>query len=96
MNTGDDWSTFRVNVRVQRSENRALGVQFLRQRKMDFVSWRGDAHLVVTCCPGRIVDFWPGTALWVARFGNYRGHGARALCEFIEEFKKKELGLWSK
>lgn len=86
------WRQFKIARQATRSENRAQGAKFLRQRGVAFESKNGGAHLVVTCCPGRIVDFWPGTGLWMPRIAGMkarRRNGLESLLTYIE-FTRKE------
>lgn len=64
---GYDWTVHqsRLDWRLE-----AAGIQF--------ESKNGGAHLVVSAA-GLVVDFWPGTGLWVVRGTNERRRGVRHL-----------------
>lgn len=51
---------------MKTAHNRTCSAEILRERGVSFESKNGGAHLIVRR-GGRIIDFWPGTGLWIAR-----------------------------
>ena len=68
----------------RRANNRAGSAQFLRARNFQFKSKNNGAHLVVTQ-GDLVVDFWPGTGLWIVRGTGVRARGVKRLMGFLRD-----------
>lgn len=76
---GAMWRAVKESKKQKRANNRFKSAQLLREAGMQFESKNFDAHLIVKH-GGRVVDFWPGTGLWIDRKpGSSRAYGVRAL-----------------
>jgi hypothetical protein len=68
------------------ASNRASSAAYLRSRGIEFSEHNNGAHLIVGH-NGLVVDFWPGTGLWIVRNGR-KGRGVRNL---VRELKKEQI-----
>lgn len=67
----------------KRARNRASSTALLEDAGLDFESKNDGAHLVVRSSRGYVVDFWPGTGLWIVRGEGARRRGVRNLLTFF-------------
>lgn len=58
----------------RRQRNREQSATLLRANNIEFESKNGGAHLIIVL-PNRLLDFWPGTGLWVDRKTKHSGRG---------------------
>ena len=79
---GDYWRDVKTALKEdsqrKRANNRDASAWNLTAAGIPFESKNGGAHLVVSAA-GLVVDFWPGTGLWVVRNTNERRRGVRSL-----------------
>jgi hypothetical protein len=68
----DFWRDVRHAGQVKRASNRAQSPEFLREAGVEFEVKNGGAHLIVKG-PAGLIDFWPGTGLWIVRGAIWRG-----------------------
>lgn len=66
---------------IKRASNRETSAKYLQDRGIEFQEKNEGAHLIVKAATG-LIDFWPGTGLWIARSGQ-RGRGVKNLVKFI-------------
>ncbi len=85
---GDTFNALREDSKAKRANNRASSAELLRKAGIAFESRNGGAHLIVSDARV-IVDFWPGTGLWISRGGTRRGRGVRKLIRFVIDSRKK-------
>lgn len=82
----DDFKALRKEAQVRRSRKRAEGASRLAREGVKFQSRNWGAHLVVEH-PGRgLIDFWPGTGLWRARYKDHvqtQGRGVQNLINHL-------------
>jgi hypothetical protein len=64
------------------ARNREWSAAYLRRLGIKFEEKNKGAHLIVSHA-AKIVDFWPGTGLWIFRNGS-RGRGVRNLATALE------------
>lgn len=80
--TGDYWRDLRPAMKEEsqrkRSSNRESSSRLLAEAGIFFESKNGGSHLVVSGA-GAVVDFWPGTGLWIVRGSKERRRGVRQL-----------------
>ncbi len=74
-----DWNRAK---QAKRAASRINSADYLRQRGVSFEERNNGAHLIVGS-PAGIIDFWPGTGLWIARSDNTRGRGVAKLVRKI-------------
>ena len=70
-----DWAKAKQE---KRAANRANSADYLLERGISFEVRNNGAHLIVKGESG-LVDFWPGTGLWIARCNAFRGRGVKNL-----------------
>lgn len=82
----DDWREFsrmkREESKAKRAANRRSSADNLKAAGIAFEAKNDGAHLIVSH-PSGVVDFWPGTGLWIARAGK-QGRGVRKLIKYLE------------
>lgn len=74
---GELFNARKKEQQAKRAQNREASPQVLTDGGFEFTSKNGGAHLIVTTAVG-MVDFWPGTGLFIARSGK-EGRGVRNL-----------------
>jgi hypothetical protein len=82
---GDFWRDVNAARQEKRRSNRTGSPQLLTEAGIPFESKNGGAHLIVRA-NGAVIDFWPGTGLWIVRGSTQRHGGVRsliALCKGI-------------
>jgi len=72
----------------KRAANRAAAPNLLTQAGVQFTSNNLGAHLVVVA-GAFVVDFWPGTGLWIVRGAAARRRGVFGLLDFIARVAQK-------
>ena len=78
---GDFWRDVKAARQAKRADNRKSSAELLREAGIAFESKNDGAHLVVTAL-GHVIDFWPGTGLWICRkYPNTRKYGVRKLIQ---------------
>lgn len=79
---GDYWRDVKPALKEdsqrKRADNRDASARNLAAAGTPFEAKNGGAHLVVSAA-GLVVDFWPGTGLWVVRGTGERRRGVRHL-----------------
>jgi hypothetical protein len=78
---GDYWRDVRHAGQVKRAANREQSPACLAQAGIEFVVKNEGAHLIVTG-PAGLIDFWPGTGLWMLRGTKRSGYGVFKLIKF--------------
>lgn len=81
---GDTWRAVRAASQVKRETNRKSSADLLRSAGVKFISKNNAAHLIVNADRGQIVDFWPGTGLWIMRGSTQRHGGVKKLIAFCK------------
>lgn len=73
----------------RRANNRASSTDLLRADGVEFEERNAGAHLIVPA--GRdIVDFWPGTGLWIVRGSPVQHRGVHHLLRYIKKHRPAE------
>ena len=78
---GEVWNELKKVRQEKRADNRLGSAQMLREAGIQFESKNLDAHLIVRS-PTGLIDFWPGTGLWIVRGETKRHGGVRNLIKF--------------
>jgi hypothetical protein len=75
----NEWRAMKAE---KRCANRHASAGILSKSGIVFETKNDGAHLVVLAghC---VVDFWPGTGLWIVRGGTKRRRGVRKLVHFV-------------
>lgn len=83
---GDAFRAWSITKREKRASNRKMSHDMLVVAGVKFEVRNLGAHLVVTgkSC---IIDFWPGTGLWIVRQQTPRRRGVRGLLDFLAKEK---------
>lgn len=85
---GDDFNALKKMKQEKRASNREDSAAILSRAGVVFESKNLGAHLIVQA-GATVVDFWPGTGLWIPRGAHAQGRGVRKLVEFIERQRGK-------
>jgi hypothetical protein len=80
---GDYFTALRKIKQEKRESNRDASATILSRAGVVFESKNLGAHLIVQA-GATVVDFWPGTGLWIPRSHHKQGRGVRKLVEFVE------------
>ena len=67
----EDYALIRQLSVMRRGENRIRGSERLTEYGISFESKNNGAHLIVE----NLIDYWPGTGLFIARKSKTRGRG---------------------
>ena len=81
---GDVFKELRKRGKTKRAKNRENAPRLLKEAGITFDVYNSGAHLIV----GHgdvVVDFWPGTGLWIPRTENTRGYGVHNLISYMEK-----------
>jgi hypothetical protein len=82
---GDDFNALKKFKQEKRADNREHSAALLVQSGIKFEARNLDAHLIVQA-GAKIVDFWPGTGLWIVRGETTkRQRGVRHLIDFVRK-----------
>lgn len=81
---GDDFRAWREHKQKKRASNREDSAQLLKGAGISFDTNNGGVHLIVVAQTA-IVDFWPGTGLWIPRTTKKRSYGVRNLIDFCKK-----------
>lgn len=89
MNDDDDmgayWRGVKAASQAKRADNReSSSAELLREAGVHFTAKNGGAHLIVRTDGGHVIDFWPGTGLWIMRGSTQRHGGVRKLIKFCK------------
>lgn len=79
----DDFNALKKIKQEKHASNREASAAILSRSGVVFESKNLGAHLIVQA-GATVVDFWPGTGLWIPRSHHKQGRGVRKLVEFIE------------
>lgn len=86
MSADDDigamWREHKAERAIKRAKNRDDSVRLLREAGIVFESNNGGAHVVIDN-DRRLIDFWPGTGLWIVRGADKRRRGVALLLKFL-------------
>jgi hypothetical protein len=86
---GETFAALREVSREARARNRHFGGAALRLARIDFISRNMGVHLVVSHA-GAVVDYWPGTGLWIVRGSNLKCRGVKRLIEHLRKLEHHE------
>lgn len=81
---GAFWRDVKAASQQKRAKNRQSSADVLRRAGIGFETKNDGAHLIVRTAGGHIVDFWPGTGLWIMRGSTQRHGGVRSLIKFCK------------
>ena len=79
------WRAYKEASQQKRASNREGSATILKVAGVEFVEKNMGAHLQVKH-EGRVIDFWPGTGLWIDKshpFSTIKGRGVRKLMRHI-------------
>lgn len=89
---GDFWHDSKAARQEKRASNRTNSAELLREAGIAFEAKNIDAHLIVRHA-GCVIDFWPGTGLWMVRGGPTRRYGVRSLISFFRQRQAPNAAL---
>lgn len=78
---GDAFKILKQRGQRKRASNREKSTKILEEAEINFTVQNNGAHLIITYLD-KIVDFWPGTGLWIVRHG-HRGRGVYNLLKHL-------------
>ena len=80
----DGFKEMRKESQRKRADNREYARLVLEASGHYFEVKNEGAHLIVDAALGKI-DYWPGTGLWICRYG-HRGRGLQPLLQHLNKF----------
>ncbi len=83
---GDDFAALHKIRQEKRASNRHNSADLLTQAGIEFEVKNIDAHLIIKTTP--VVDFWPGTGLWMVRGDKTKRRGVHRLISYLKGEKK--------
>lgn len=83
---GDDMRAMRGFNQAKRAGNRESSTSELQRLGVEFESKNDGAHLIVE----NVLDFWPGTGLWINRRTHKRGRGVFGMLRNLEQWNKEQ------
>lgn len=84
----DDFNALKKMKQEKRASNREDSAAILSRAGVVFESKNLGAHLIVLA-GAKVVDFWPGTGLWIVRGDKQQRRGVRKLVEYVEKQRGK-------
>lgn len=86
---GDDFNAMKAAKKEKRADNREHSAGLLKQAGVEFESRNLAAHLIVKA-GAQVIDFWPGTGLWIVRGqATQRRRGVRHLLAHVQKAKAR-------
>ena len=79
------WRDNRKAKQAKRASNRTQAKQMLMGASIRFENKNMGAHFIVHCENGQIIDFWPGTGLFIPRLTKKKDRGIRRLINLVQE-----------
>lgn len=87
----ETFAAIKEAARKKRASNRENGAALLVLKAVPFEERNLGRHLIVSAGSAGIVDYWPGTGLWIVRSNKKKGRGAAKLLELIQKEQSKEV-----
>lgn len=88
MSRDNDYSLRSDCSKAKRASNREFSAKLLKERGYRFTTNNDGVHLMVECLDG-VIDFWPGTGVWIDKAKAARGRGVQHLLAHM--FKRDSL-----
>lgn len=82
---GEIWTGVRAMRQEKRAANREASADLLLQAGVPHQSNNGGAHLIVRPVNGPLIDFWPGTGLWIQRGTPKKHRGVQSLIKHCKK-----------
>lgn len=82
----DAYADLRKMRQEKRADNREQSAALLTRAGVVFDAKNEGAHLIVLA-GNAVVDFWPGTGLWIVRGKPEKKRGVRKLIAFVERMR---------
>ena len=79
---GAMWREHKAERQLKRAKNRDESVRMLREAGVVFKSANDGVHIIVAH-GDQLIDFWPGTGLWIVRGADKRRRGVAHLLKFL-------------
>lgn len=88
---GAMWRAHNAERQRKRADNRVQSADLLMEAGISFETRNQGAHLIVSS-PAGLIDFWPGTGLWIPRNDSKRrGRGVdRLVAKIMRDTKTAE------
>lgn len=85
---GEMWAEYLASRQAKRAANRAHAESQLRAvQGITATTANGGEHYVISSSAG-VIDFWPGTGLWIVRGSTRRRRGITGLILFINDTQR--------
>lgn len=83
---GDTFNALKEESRNRRKRYRDYAPGILTDAGVNFKIFNAGAHIIIMSKDSRpIIDFWPGTGLFINRKTRVRGRGIKNLIKLIED-----------
>lgn len=81
------WREIKAERQEKRAANTQRGAEALKEAGIQFVTKNYGSHLIVKPSSGAVVNFWPGTGLWMLRGSTQRHRGVGSLVAFCKSVR---------
>lgn len=79
---GEIWTEHKKERKQKKESNRNKAIEILTENGISFESKNSGAHLIIRH-NGMIVEFWPGTGLFISQHGGQKYRGIRNLLKIL-------------
>lgn len=80
----DLYGDLRKQKQEERAKRRAADLMLLAEEGINLASINNDGAHIIVNHGGRVIDYWPGTGLWIDRKTQKRRRGARQLINYCK------------
>jgi hypothetical protein len=84
---GEMWRDMRQERQHKRERNRENSTRLLKEAGIKFAIKNSGAHMVVEGPFRQMIDFWPGTGLWMVRGSVNKHRGVQKLIQYCKQEK---------
>lgn len=87
----ETYKAYREFNQQRRRNNKEKSTHILQVNEVQFESKNGGSHLIVNC-GDQLIDYWPGTGLWIPRNSGERHRGVFNLLKYLGIEQPKGFG----
>lgn len=80
----DLYGDLRKHKQEERAKRRAADLLLLAEEGINLASINNDGAHIIVNHGGRVIDYWPGTSLWIDRKTQKRRRGVRQLINYCK------------
>lgn len=84
---GDMWREVKALSKLKRARSRNKSPEHLIAAGIEFESKNDGAHLIIVV-KSQVINFWPGTGLWMLKEETRRHGGVFPLIQYVKQLKE--------